>query len=434
MELLEDRWPGEDVNNEETSFCAYLESNLFFYSSWWVIIILQIGAILPLTIFNSCCLDWICRMEDGKSLISGENNAVLYFQGTFWFWFVYLILAGGHCGMDASEPLMITGIIFLLLAFIFNCFSWNDTDDKAVKRRSTLKELEKYFEQAKNMAPRDQISGKAYHEESSVNHNGKRTTEEKVSYEGSETFVYDKWFDISEFPDIGPATQENPLTVVAFTFQSKPGDSYTAAELELFRSNYKTYVEQLDADTGKFRNWLQVLSGNDSEEYHTKFVKKSKRGDSLDGYDVEKKDEINFDDILEDKYEHIFSVGPENLPWYMNKTLLFFLNFFCLSFLLKVIINNKCKRYDFVIKKVFYSNPKNPFDNYNFVTNPVMPYMGQGRETMPLVSATQARGLYTRTNPTVLHQPYGSCKTSSTPNTLISFFEDIKNHQDCQDY
>eukprot|EP00092_Neocalanus_flemingeri_P006056 GFUD01006527.1.p1 GENE.GFUD01006527.1~~GFUD01006527.1.p1 ORF type:complete len:339 (-),score=77.30 GFUD01006527.1:141-1157(-) len=338
---------------------------------------------------------------------------------------------------------MITGIIFVILAYLTH---WSlvcqSDEDKAIRRRNTVQELHNYFETAKNMSPRDKISGTAYHYEHEVDHNGKRKRVKRSSYEGEETFIYDKWLDQSEFPDIGPITKENPITIVAFTFECEPGDSYTAEELETFKSNYKSYVEQLDSNTGKFRHWIQVLVGSKSETFRTTFVKKNKKEEDDNNEDKDEKEQSeNKEDKLEaldeDDSKHIFSVTGEGnfeLPWYMNKTLLLFLNILCMSFLLKVMINIKAKKYHFVIKKLFFSDPRNPKKNYTFISNPVMPYMGPGRDQMPLVSSTQPTGVYARTNQTVVQKPFALADTFLEKNALISYFEDIKKHPDCQNY
>jgi len=108
-----------DTSNEYSSEypdCEPLATNFYLYSYWWITIIAQIlsfflFAILWGFLSRSCpCLD---KQDDVMP--------VLYFQASFWTWMIYLIL-GASCKIWAGEPLMVTGIIFASILYIFSLF------------------------------------------------------------------------------------------------------------------------------------------------------------------------------------------------------------------------------------------------------------------------------------------------------------------------
>ena len=80
------------------------------------------------------------------------------------------------------------------------------------------------------------------------------------------------------------------------------------------------------------------------------------------------------------------------------------------------------------IRKKFFSDPRKPVTDYNFILHPTLPHTGLGREGMPLVSSTTGQRKYVRDDqPQIVYKPYQPEPESSQEgeNKLISYFDDI---------
>ena len=81
--------------------------------------------------------------------------------------------------------------------------------------------------------------------------------------------------------------------------------------IETFETNFKNYVRDLDAHTGKFRRITQMFEGCDQESSREVFVKRKKVKDAV------KNGDGNYDTFT-------FSVMSPDMkePWYCSRTVL----------------------------------------------------------------------------------------------------------------
>ena len=243
-----------------------------------------------------------------------------------------------------------------------------------------------------------------------------------TSFEGDEEFKYSKWLDISEYPDI--VFDKSHINVVKFAYEAIPGDEYSKHEFgkerwrvlinlillfpDTFLQNFKSYCEDLDELTGDFPNKTKVFRGYDEETY----------------------EEVFEEGIGDDPPYYVIGVCDPSYraPWYSNTCIMFILNCLCVSFFLRILVSSRCRNHQFTIRKKFFSDPRNPITDYNFILNPILPYTGLGREGMPLVSSTTGGRQYKRDDQhQVVYKPYQPEPQASQDgeNTLISYYDDI---------
>jgi len=161
---------------------------------------------------------------------------------------IYLIL-GASCKLWAGEPLMVTGIIFASLLYIFSLVgTFGSKQDRGLGHKLTMEEFQEYFEAARQLSPQIQISGRAYHMESYRNREGQLRTKEVDTFHASEDFKFDAWLDHSEYPDV-PAVSTNNMIQASFVFKQEAGDSYTKADLKKFFKDFKSWIKEKDTST-----------------------------------------------------------------------------------------------------------------------------------------------------------------------------------------
>ena len=156
---------------------------------------------------------------------------------------------------------------------------------------------------------------------------------------------------------------------------------------DTFLQNFKSYCEDLDELTGDFPNKTKVFRGYDEETY----------------------EEVFEEGIGDDPPYYVIGVCDPSYraPWYSNTCIMFILNCLCVSFFLRILVSSRCRNHQFTIRKKFFSDPRNPITDYNFILNPILPYTGLGREGMPLVSSTTGGRQYKRDDQhQVVYKPY----------------------------
>jgi len=416
-DLPEDEYHGGNL------VCEVLESHFYFYGSWWMIPILQVLA--PFVLMTICycfvggcslCWDDLCKCEtfqwfERRGLTGLNVFQLVAGEGPFWFWTIYLILVfTQNCGWDTEsgvEPMFWTSIIFIPLFYILNfCLYFSHDERQAISNQTNPDGFHKYFTKATEMSPGVSIQGKSYHY---IYHDRMRTARNRTkvtSFEGDEEFKFSKWLDISEHPDI--VFDKTHINVVKFSYEAIPGDEYTKHELDTFHQNFKSYVKDLDELSGKFHYKTKTFQGYDEETYEIRF--EERRDDDPPSYVI---------GVCEQDYK---------APWYSNTYIMFILNCLCVSFFLRVLVSSRCRNHSFTIRKKFFSDPRKPVTDYNFILNPTLPHTGLGREGMPLVSSTTGQRKYVRDDqPQIVYKPYQPEPESSQEgeNKLISYFDDI---------
>ena len=93
--------------------------------------------------------------------------------------------------------------------------------------------------------------------------------------------------------------------------------------IETFETNFKNYVRDLDAHTGKFRRKTQIFEGCDPESFREVFVKRKKSKDPVKN-DEDDDDDGNDDDGNDDDGTFTFSIMNPDVkePWYCSRTVL----------------------------------------------------------------------------------------------------------------
>ena len=352
--------------------------------------------------------------------------------------------------------MLITAIIFLIINYIFNLMlPWITSEDSAVWNKSSPEEYQQYLERTRNMAPRFMIkgwfcalackvktlsdSGSAYHYETVASANRERVKEEKCySYEGEEVFHYDKWLDLSDWQKMADIpTTDQFMTIVSFSFESVPGDEYTKLEQDTFISNYKAYVKDLDAYTGKFKERHQIMTGHDTDSFREVFVKQEKleiddTEDDDDKKDVEKNQVSELFDVKEPSNTFSIITPGVTPPWYTRKSVLFITSALAISLIPKILISFSARKFSFHVKKIYFSDPENPFTDYMFIKQPTAPYTGPGRGHMPLLSSDRS---YERQRVEVEHKPAGDNQTTaSKPGAVLSLYQDVAQMSESQNY
>ena len=173
-------------DNEEGGYCDYVETHLYLYSYWWVLIIVQILAPIIATIvvalMTNVCED-CCGLKEDISVrlgLSVENILTLSLQLSLWAWAAYLV-STHFC--QTEEPMLITAIVFLLLLYLMNlALLCTNTEDQAVMNKTTVENFHEFVQRATSMSPSVLIEGSSYHYETvPAPSNRSRSRQEKVT-------------------------------------------------------------------------------------------------------------------------------------------------------------------------------------------------------------------------------------------------------------
>jgi len=369
MAGYEDYDSGEssDEYSSEYPDCEPLAANFYLFSYWWVTIIAQILSFFLFAIlwgFLSRSFPCLEKQEDVMPM--------LYFQASFWTWMIYLIL-GASCQIWAGEPLMVTGIIFASILYIFSLFgTFGSKQDKGLGHKLTMKEFQEYFEAARQLPPQIQISGRAYHMESYRNREGKLRTKEVDTFHASEDYKFDAWLDYSEYPDV-PAVSTNNMIQASFVFKQEAGDSYTKADLEKFFKDFKSWIKEKDTSTDFNKHQVAMTHRSTGPEAKTvEYLKSKEKNPTLpeESVALQENDFAEIEEIWNEPEHHfVCLITPEkdvSLPWYMNSCILGLFNMVALSAILRFFIANRITNKNFTIKKEFFADPKKPPKSYCF--------------------------------------------------------------------
>ena len=109
---------------------------------------------------------------------------------------------------------------------------------------------------------------------------------------------------------------------------------------ETWYTNYESYVSSIDAHTGKFQHKIQVFFGYNPVTFKEKFCNKK--------------------EVLKGEIANVFSVINSSVdqPWYVNRVVLIIFTILGLSVIVKMLVSISSRHYEFVVKKVFFSNPR----------------------------------------------------------------------------
>jgi len=363
-------YDSSDEYSSEYPNCQPLATNFYLYSYWWVTIIAQILSFFLFPIMSGL-LSRNCPCMDKQD----DVIPILYFQASFWTWMIYLIL-GASCEIWAGEPLMVTGIIFASILYIFSLVgTFSSNQDRGLGHKLTMKEFQEYFEAARQLSPQIQISGRAYHTESYRNREGKLRTKEVDTFHASEDFKFDAWLDKSEYPDV-PAVSTNSMIQASFVFRQEAGDSYTKADLEKFFKDFKSWIKEKDTSTDFNKHQVAMThrssGGPEAKtvEYLKSKEKKPNRPEESLALQETEDDFAEIAEIWNEPEPHfVCLITPEkdeSLPWYMNRCILGLFNMVAISAILRFFIANRITNKKFTIKKEFFSDPKKPTKSYCF--------------------------------------------------------------------
>jgi len=224
------------------------------------------------------------------------------------------------------------------------------------RHQKTMNECIQYMNNMKDTPPIHRVEIECYHYKT-THHRSKgrtRTSRRKVTtYREWRNFVYDRWVDESDYPNLPAISLDTPIVAVESTTSVSPGDIFTQAQFDNFRTNF---VEQ--------------------NRYRDRYINQTTRT-IVPGHEA----------TVTAKSEK-----ENEVPWWLNCGLFYFLAVLFCSCPLRVLFRSRSKRHSFEIKKRYYLEPEGSnIDNMgvnvtvNVVDNKGTVNIGTNPEGIPMV-------------------------------------------------
>jgi len=295
---------------------------------WWIVLIVQAAFI------GFYAILWFGFFNRRGTPVTKCHMFILYFNSSFWVWFIYWFVLKFGCGGNiGNEPIFITaGVfagIFLLGSCIHNCCGCCCAVGEAgyFATQKTMQEAIKYMADMKETAPVHRVEIECYHYEedfhrrrhSSGMHNRSSNRNKRITYREWREFIYDRWEDHSDYPDLPAISQEKPVVAIESEVIVAPGDDFTLEQFDNFRRNF---VEQNRMRDQYIDETIStIIPGHES-----KVTAKSEK----DG----------------------------EVPWWLNRCLFHFLAIMLCSCPLRVLFRSRSKKHRFEIRKLYYLEPE----------------------------------------------------------------------------
>lgn len=337
---------------------------------------------------------YLSCFRENKS-VTKMHMFVFYINTSFWGWVIYYYLYKVACnGFDGTD-IFTTACTFLGIFGLCSCCEMCCSREGGYFRhQKTMNECIQYMNNMKETPPVHRVEIECYHYRTEYHTDREGRTREdrhkEVTYREWRDFLYDRWVDESDYPNLPAISQETPIVAVDSTTIVAPGDDFTLNQFDNFRSNL---VEQ-----NRFRDWYIDETVRTLVPGHQSSVTAKS--------------------------------GKENeVPWWLNSGLYYFLAIICCSCPLRVLFRSRSKQHTFEIRKMYYLEPEGPnignmgvnvtvniVDNkgtVNIGTNPGgMPMVQQGQNmnmAQPMGQQGQNMGSMGFAQPNAGHaQPYGS--------------------------
>lgn len=310
-------WPN---NKQDGGFC--LDPWDFTYI---VAIVIQI-LFIP---FYACI--YLCCFRNNDS-VTKMHMVVFYLNSSVWGWVIYLFFYKVACyGTLWNEgtyihhrhiDIFLTACIFLGIFALSSCIEMCCSREGGYFRhQKTMNECIQYMNNMKETPPIHRVEIECYHYRTTHHRvKGKtRTRRRKVTtYREWRNFVYDRWVDESDYPNLPAISMETPVVAVESTTMVSPGDLFTQAQFDNFRTNF---VEQ-----NRYRDrYINETTSTIVPGHEASVTAKS-----------EKENEV---------------------PWWLNCGLFYFLAVIFCSCPLRVLFRSRSKRHEFEIKKLYFLDP-----------------------------------------------------------------------------
>jgi hypothetical protein len=249
------------------------------------------------------------------------------------------------------------------------------------RHQKTMNQCIQYMNSMKEMAPIHRVEIECYHYRTTTRTDSKgRTTTTRTmvtTYTEWRDFLYDRWTDHSDYPNLPEITMEYPVVAVESNYIIAPGDDFTLQQFDNFRRNF---VEQ--------------------NRYRDRYIDETVRL-ILPGHEAKvtaKSDKEN------------------EVPWWLNCGLFYFLAILFCSCPLRVLFRSKSKQHKFEIRKLYFIEPEGPNIGNMGVTSTINVINNEGTvninttgEGIPMVQQGPPTG------PVGFVQPYGGAPMQEKP-------------------